>query len=167
LKVLKFLDKHFEEMFVVVLFAWVILLISIQIITRYFLTSINLPWTEEIARYSYIYMVFIGVSYGTRMDSHLKVDILKGALSIKGQKVQRILTEIVCTVFFIYLTPFALKIVQAQIKSAKLLPVARIPMFYFGTAIIVLTVLLTLRSAQAIILELIALNKMKKEARPE
>ena len=77
MKVLRLIDKHYEEIFIVVLFSWVIILIAIQVFTRYLSTSLNVPWTEEIARYSYIFMIFIGVSWCTRNDSHLKIDILQ------------------------------------------------------------------------------------------
>ncbi len=162
LKLLKLLDKHFEEFIVVILFSWVILLIFAQVVFRYFIPSVNIPWTEELARYSYIFMVFIGVSMCTRTDGHLKVDILKGVLSPKWQRIHRIFLEICVAAFFIFLIPSAFKIVHAQQLSAKLLPISRIPMYLFSYSMVAMTFLVPLRSFQAIVLEFLELRKMKK-----
>ena len=77
MKVLKFLDKHLEEIICVVVLAVMTAVIFIQIIIRSISSFVTIPmaWTEEIGRYLFIYAVYVGAAYATRKRAHQKVDI--------------------------------------------------------------------------------------------
>ena len=77
MKVLKFLDKHLEEIVCVVVLAVMTAVIFIQIIIRSISSFVTIPmaWTEEIGRYLFIYAVYVGAAYATRKRAHQKVDI--------------------------------------------------------------------------------------------
>ena len=77
MKVLKFLDKHLEEIICVVVLAVMTAVIFIQIIIRSISSFVTIPmaWTEEIGRYLFIYAVYVGAAYVTRKRAHQKVDI--------------------------------------------------------------------------------------------
>ena len=62
------------ELYLMVMFLGVFLLnIFIQIIMRLIFRS-PLSFTEEVSRYSFVWMVFLGLSYATRYDKHIRVD---------------------------------------------------------------------------------------------
>ena len=77
MKVLRFLDKHLEEIICVVVLAVMTAVIFIQIIIRSISSFVTIPmaWTEEIGRYLFIYAVYVGAAYATRKRAHQKVDI--------------------------------------------------------------------------------------------
>ena len=62
---LRWLSKHFEEYFVVLLMAVMTLFICGQVFTRYILET-AMSWTEEISRYMFIWLVYVGISYGVK-----------------------------------------------------------------------------------------------------
>lgn len=74
------------------------LVLFVQIVMRYIFNH-PLIWSEEMARYLFIWMAFIGIGYGVKYDLHIKMEAF---LAIFPQKVQQgvvIVTEIVALVF--------------------------------------------------------------------
>ena len=94
--------------------AWVVFWIFFQVLSRYVFKSIYWSGTEELARYSYIWMIFLGAALLSRDNAHLKVEILKGIIGEEKGVYIDIVWEIVTAAFFLYLTPFAWKICQAD-----------------------------------------------------
>ena len=65
MKIVKWLDRHIEEVLLIVLSTVMLGIIGVQIFMRFILGS-SLGWSEELARYCFIWLVFIGVSYGVK-----------------------------------------------------------------------------------------------------
>lgn len=74
------------------------LVLFIQIVMRYVFNH-PLIWSEEMARYLFIWMAFIGVGYGIKYDLHIKMEAFLAIFPSKVQKVVIVLTEIVAIVF--------------------------------------------------------------------
>jgi TRAP-type C4-dicarboxylate transport system permease small subunit len=72
------------------------------IFCRYVLND-SLSWSEEFARYGLIYMTFIGTSTAVRRRTHVRVDLIDLMLGDKTRGLLRILMDIVCSLFLIYL----------------------------------------------------------------
>ena len=73
MKVLKFLDEHMEKILCVIFLALMSIIIVLQVFFRYVLNN-SLSWSEELARYLFIWMIYIGISLGVKMDKHICVD---------------------------------------------------------------------------------------------
>ena len=61
-------------------------LVLLNVILRYFFSS-GITWSEEMSRYLFVAMVFIGGGLAFKSDSHLSVDIIVKLLPEKGRKV--------------------------------------------------------------------------------
>ena len=72
-KILKWLDRHFEEALMSVFLCGIVIMMSTHVFCRYVLRH-PLTWTEEATRYMFIWFVFMGVSYGIRNGTHIRVD---------------------------------------------------------------------------------------------
>ncbi|WP_231514862.1 TRAP transporter large permease [Oceanobacillus salinisoli] len=74
------IDLRFEEVLIVVGFAIFILLINLQVINRYVLPFIEIgnitTWTEEISRYIFIFVSFLGASLAIKKRENIRVNIL-------------------------------------------------------------------------------------------
>ena len=57
----------------VILMSAIGLVLSFQVIMRYVFHS-SLGWSEELARYMFVWLVFIGISYGAKVMRHIKID---------------------------------------------------------------------------------------------
>lgn len=83
-----------EKYLSVFLFLTMLLVITTQIVSRYFL-SIAIPWTEELSRWLYIYIVFVGGSEAISRRDHIAVDILQNRLSERPKLVLDAIIHIV------------------------------------------------------------------------
>lgn len=120
MKVLKFLDKHIEEIILVFLLSVTSLLTFAQVVMRYIAKS-PLSWSEEISRYMFIWMIYIGVSYGVKRDAHIKVDFLMNLFPKSIRKGILAISDLIFMAFslFIVVTGFevATKILELGQKS--------------------------------------------------
>ena len=80
--------------------------VMVQIISRNFLPSAP-SWTEELARYSFIYMVAFGCGVAVLKDEFVFVEFLKDMLEAKGlhkaNKAIRILVTFVMLIISVYI----------------------------------------------------------------
>lgn len=75
-KVFTYLDKNFEKLLIVPALSMMTLLIFAQVIFRYVIKA-PLSWSEELARYLFIWMVYLAASLATRRGVLMKVDIIE------------------------------------------------------------------------------------------
>ncbi len=64
-----------------------------QVIFRYVLTA-PLPWSEELARYCFVWIVFLGAAIGLERGIHLGVDLFVNLLPAKLQKSLQVLSNV-------------------------------------------------------------------------
>jgi len=80
-----------------VAFFLLIIIISLQIGYRYF--GLSLPWTEELARISLIWSIFLGSIVALIQRDHIRVEILDSYLSDFGLKIYNIIIDILSLIF--------------------------------------------------------------------
>src|SRR5689334_21337478 len=85
-------------------FFWVLAInIFYQFFTRYVLND-SAAWTEEIARYLLICMVFIGMAWAVRTTRHIHVDFVYRLVPPRVGRVLATLVDVVKVLFFGYMT---------------------------------------------------------------
>lgn len=72
-------EHHLEDWIAIVLFWSLAFIVFLQFFTRYVLND-SLAWTEEIARYGLMWLVFIGGAVVTRKNSHIAVELLSNVM---------------------------------------------------------------------------------------
>jgi TRAP-type C4-dicarboxylate transport system permease small subunit len=81
----KFFD-NFEEYFVVWTMAIMTALVFCQVVMRYVFSN-SLSWSEELARFIFMWLSWVGASYAVKERSHFRVemfaDLLKGRNRVK------------------------------------------------------------------------------------
>ena len=99
MNVLRFINQRLEEIFLVVLMTAAVVIVAMQVITRYLL-EIPLPWSEEIARYMFLWLTWVGASYATKERRHVSIDVIYDKLPQLGK---RVCTVISCAVWLAFL----------------------------------------------------------------
>jgi len=127
LKIFRFLNKHLEELFMVPLFIIMNLSIFSQVVMRKLFNS-SLSWSEELARYCLIWMVFFGISYGVKIQRHIKIDLIYDRLSEKNKKIIRIVSNIVFMIFGLFILVYGQKIAMKLFMLKQNSPALHIPM---------------------------------------
>jgi TRAP-type C4-dicarboxylate transport system permease small subunit len=92
-----------EDWVTAVLFWLMTLTVFLQFFTRYALSD-PFAWTEEIARYFLMAIVFVGAAMCVRRDRHIHVDILYRFLPQRAGRAVATLVDVVRVVFFGYAT---------------------------------------------------------------
>ena len=79
----------------------VVLVISVfcQITFRFF--DYSIAWTEELSRYSMIWMTFLGAAYAVAARAHIGMELLVDRMEGLIKKVFIVLSTAVCLVFFV------------------------------------------------------------------
>ncbi len=72
-------EHHPEDWLAIAVFWVLAFIVFLQFFTRYVLND-SLAWTEEIARYALIWVVFVGAAMVTRRNSHIAVELLSNLL---------------------------------------------------------------------------------------
>jgi len=72
-------EHHPEDWLAFVIFWSLAFIVFLQFFTRYILND-SLAWTEEIARYGLMWVVFIGGAMVTRRNTHIAVELLSNIM---------------------------------------------------------------------------------------
>src|SRR3954467_11387798 len=73
------IEHHPEDWLAFAIFLGLAFIVFLQFFTRYVLND-SLSWTEEIARYGLMWIVFIGGAMVTRRNSHIAVELLANVM---------------------------------------------------------------------------------------
>lgn len=72
---LRTLHLSLAEAIVVLTYAAVVVFTTLQVIFRYAIGS-SLPWTEELARYSFMWLVYVSMVLGLNKGAHASLNLL-------------------------------------------------------------------------------------------
>lgn len=135
LKGFNFYANEIVKKLLIVTFSSMTILIFLQVLFRYVFKS-SLSWSEELARYLFIWLTFLGASIATREKSHINVSVLKD--SIKNDIIRKIFilfTDLLCMMFLGVLirwgVPIAIQILQLGQVSPSM-PFLYIGIIYFA-----------------------------------
>ena len=100
------LDRFFE--IVDKIFVWLsflvlggmTLLISLQVFFRYVLHA-PLAWTEELARFGFIWMTFFAGYLGARRAQHIGVELIQNLFPATVKKIMKFISALVASAFFL------------------------------------------------------------------
>jgi TRAP-type C4-dicarboxylate transport system permease small subunit len=78
--------------------------VSVQVFVRYVLQKPLFLWTEELARFILIWMVFLGIGVGVKNDAHFAMDVLPPLLGRRWGAAVRLLNDFFMGTILILLT---------------------------------------------------------------
>lgn len=86
--------NNFEEIFLVVIFIALVADIFLQVIMRYVFND-SLFWSEELGRFLFEWLTWIGMSLGAKKGEHIKITMLQDKFSYKKAQVLDIISSII------------------------------------------------------------------------
>ena len=146
---IQWLDKNLEVVLCVFLMSIMTIVIFIQVIMRYVFSS-SLVWSEEFARYCFIWLVFLGGSYGCKQRAHIRID---AALKLFPEKLRSyvvILGDMSVLLLASYMFVTGISLMLFQIAHNKVSPAMGVPMALVNLAVPVGFGLIMLRQVQAV-----------------
>jgi TRAP-type transport system small permease protein len=123
---------------------WILaVVVFIQFFTRYVLND-SASWTEEIARYLLVAVVFIGAAVGVRRNNHIQVDLLYRYLPKGVGRAMATLVDVFRVVFFLSACLLTVQLIM-RIGSTRM-AVVDLPMGWVHGAVLVGFVLMSWRA---------------------
>ncbi|WP_158211701.1 TRAP transporter small permease [Alkalihalobacterium alkalinitrilicum] len=107
-------------------------LIFLQIMTR-LLFNTSFVWTDELARYLMIAIIFLGASLAFQYGSHISIDLLSNRLSNPSKKIFQTVVAMLCIIFLIVIIIKGFELVSLTLGQRS--PNLRIPMGYIYSVI--------------------------------
>ncbi len=115
----------------------------------------GLPWQEELSRFGFVFVCYLGASYGMKSDDHIRITFVADALPEGARKVLRVITDIVWIGFNVLIVYLSMDYYLHQRDFLGLSGILKIPLHYVFLTIPVGFALLTLRLIQQYIQKLI------------
>lgn len=150
MKLLKFLDDNFEMYICVALLSVMTTVLAVQVFMRYIMQA-SLSWSEELARYMFVWLVYLGISYGAKIMRHIKIEAALGLFPKKWRPYIVILGDVIFWGFAIFICYTGYTIVQKQMILGQTSPAIGMPMWFLYSAPVVGFALTTIRQTQTII----------------
>ena len=140
---------NIEEYILLVLFPLMVIVVFVATCVRN-LTVMSLPWAEEVARYSMVWIAYIGASLGIKRNAHLGVEAVLLLLPQGTRKYFDYLRYLIIILFNVLIAYYTFQIIQSQISTEQVSPSLRIPMWFAYGAVPVGAVLMAWRCIQMI-----------------
>ena len=111
-----YLLNHTEELIIVAMFAAMVAVIFLQVIMRYVFNN-SLSWSEELGKFFFVWITWLGISLGERMGEHIKITMLVDRLPFKVAQVVNILSEIIVIVICTFTFYYGVSLVLSQMGT--------------------------------------------------
>lgn len=157
---LKFLDKHLEESLLVVLLSVMSLLIGAQVFMRYVMHD-SLTWSEELARYCFIWATYLGVSCAVKHKAHICVEALTNKLPVVARHYATILSHLLFIVFAVMVMKEGYALTVKVFGFGQKSSAMGLPMGYVYLAPTVGFGLVIVRLLQSIYQEILSMRKVE------
>ena len=133
--IVNFLVEHV----VAILMGLMTVVVFLQVVFR--LISGSLPWSEELARYMMIFMVYLGASVGVKKKNHIAIEFVANQ---KGRTIVDILSDLLMLAAFAVIIHFGLNVVRVTMMQKS--PVLRVKMGYMYFSIVLGGILMCLQT---------------------
>lgn len=148
-----------ENLFNSIILVIVLVVISAQVIARYVFNH-PLIWSEELSRYLYVWIAWIGCAFCVGTRSHVRVPVIFDHCPARVQNVFTVVGNLVIAGVLCYLFPYSMKYALGQNGfMASTMPVTRLWLY------LPLPIGVGLSVAQLMLDTLICIweNRMKRE----
>lgn len=127
MKIIKWLDLHFEEFFMVVFLVLITVVSLMQVIVRNIEVIPSLTWAEEFCRFCWIGSVFLSLPYTIRNISMLRVCVLLDLLPETVHKLINIATYFITAACMALLAYYSVDVVSYLMESGEVSPAMQWP----------------------------------------
>ncbi|MBO0588559.1 TRAP transporter small permease [Sporosarcina sp. E16_8] len=126
MNIIRWFDRHIEELLLTILSTIMVAVIFVQVVMRQLDSSLS--WSEELARFCFIWLIYIGISYGVKKQRHIKVDVILVFLNQKGKVIINIIANVLFMAFAVFVIIYGFEIANKLLGFGQKSPALQIPM---------------------------------------
>lgn len=128
------LDKNIERWALLIFYLMLVATMTIEVIRRE-LFAYSSIWGEEIVRYSFIYLCWIGAAAAIRERAHIRIDVILNYLPPRGRAMIYILGDLVTLGLAVLALWLAIDTVEVSWKFGSVSHGLRVSMVWFLMAV--------------------------------
>jgi TRAP-type C4-dicarboxylate transport system permease small subunit len=147
---LKAVDRDGERYLMLVFYCTIVFVIVTEVLRR-FIFSYSSLWGEEVARYAFIYLGWVGASYGVKQRAHIRFDVVLLALPKRVHGYVYIFGDIVTMVFACFAMYWSLQVIGTLLQFGGTSYALRINKAWFEAAIPLSFAMMMVRLVQSFI----------------
>jgi len=129
MKLIRWLDRHFEEYLMIFCLVSITLVMFIQVIIRKLPWIPALTWAEEFCRFAWVWSVFLSLPYTIKHASMLRVTALKDIMPANVRRVLDVTVDIAIIAAMGMLLKYAIPLVGDRYLSGETSPAMGWPMW--------------------------------------
>lgn len=152
-KIISLINNDIERWLSLVFYLMIAVTILTEVIRR-FVFSYSSIWGEEVARYSFIYMAWLGASLGVKNRSHIRIDIILNFLPNRGRTIVYLFSDFLTLVLAVIALYFSMDSVLTSIEFGSVTHGLRIGLYWFLMAVPIGFTLIIIRLLQSMIRDL-------------
>jgi len=150
MKILKLIDENAERWALLLFYVMLVGTMAIEVIRRE-VFSYSSIWGEEVVRYSFIYLAWIGASAAVRERAHIRIDVLMHYVSPRIKASLYIFGDLVMMAVALVALYWSFETVLVSAKFGSVSHGLRVSMVWFLSAVPIGFSLITFRLVQSLI----------------
>jgi C4-dicarboxylate transporter, DctQ subunit len=153
MKFLKHLDRNAERWALLAFYVMLVLTMSVEVLRREVFAYSSI-WGEEIVRYSFIYLVWIGAAAAVKERAHIRIDVIMHYLGPRPKALLYIFGDLVMLAVAIGALIWSFETVEVSWKFGSVSHGLRVSMVWFFMAVPIGFGLMIVRLVQSLMRDL-------------
>lgn len=139
--------QNLEKYLMYVFYVYLLFIIVSEVIRRYALGFASL-WGEETARFSFIYITYLGISWATYKRTHIRIDAIYGLVSDRVENYLYLFSDLMMALFAAYAIWYTIPLIQTTLRFGATTQALRVNRAFFQVAVLIGFSLMMIRIAQ-------------------
>lgn len=118
-RVIKTLDEKLEPFLIVVLTITFVIIVLMEVFRRYVLHNPS-SWSDETARYIFIYVVYLAAAWAIKSGSHIKMDIIMSFVNEKWKFILRTFGNLVFALCAVTIIANSIPVIDLHFQMGNL-----------------------------------------------
>lgn len=135
---------HLEEYVLVWSLMFSVFLIFLQVVMRYVFRN-SLSWSEELARYVFLWQIWLGASFAVKEHRHLRIEMIVDRLHGRNRQFFELFVLLIWFGFSVFLALKGSELSMLLFKRGQVSPAMRIPMGFAYASVPVGCTLMSIR----------------------
>jgi TRAP-type C4-dicarboxylate transport system permease small subunit len=134
LKKINNIISKFASLVIVVFLTCMVFILGAQIFYRYVLNN-SISWSEEISRYLFLWIVFLGSAVAFRQGQHIRVTTFIDFMTDRSRKIILCLTYFIIIFFLVFLLKYGFTLTLNNYTRGHVSPAMQCPMWLIYAAV--------------------------------
>ena len=150
MELMRHIDRNAERWLLLIFYVMLVITMAIEVIRRE-VFSYSSIWGEEIVRYSFIYLAWVGAAAAVKERAHIRIDVLMHYLGPRTKALLYIFGDLVMFVVALIALYWSFETVLVSAKFGSVTHGLRISQVWFLMAVPIGFALITLRLIQSFV----------------